>query len=723
MFRKHGKKLVSVALTSALALGAFAAPFSTSFVKAETANIKVQLLGVNDLHGQLDYKESIDKDKDGTKETPIGGIEYLAAYLKEAEKTNPNTLIVHSGDMVGGSPLISASFQDEPTIEILEAIGFDAGTLGNHEFDEGIAELRRMVNGGDHAKGTKGYDGIDFPMIAANVYDKSTGELILKPYHVQEIGGTKIGFIGVTTQETPTQIVQTGNENLQVTDEVAAINKYTAELKGQGVQAIVVLAHNPTWQDNNNSEFDAGAIAEKVDDAVDVIFAAHNHVQVNKVIDNKLIVQAQSYAKAFSDVDLEIDPTTGDIVKKEATVTQVFQDVYPADPAVKAILTKYEEAVKALKEQVFGEAAVDLTGKYAQKGPVGDSGMGNLIADGMKAAMKADFALMNGGGVRAAVTAGPITLGDLFTVQPFGNTLNKVNLTGADLRAVLNSQITAKGLDFQIAGFKYTWNGKTNKIVDIMLPDGTKIDESKEYSVVVNNYMYGNAQYRIKELAEGKYEQGPEDLEATIEFVKSFNNKPIDYKPEGRISEVVVTYPAFTDVPAGHFAEEHIKNLRELEVLNGLTETKFGIGQQVSRSQFASMLVRSLGLTTTKETTFTDTDKLNAQVKAEIAAAYANGIIAGRTEKTFAPYAPITRAEMATMLIRAYELANKTEYTAKETTFTDIAGLNAEMKNAVAAAQELGYVTGFDKEGTTFKPSNTTTRGEAAKVVGLFLKK
>ncbi|MFD2446728.1 5'-nucleotidase C-terminal domain-containing protein [Bacillus sp. CGMCC 1.16607] len=721
MLRKYRKQLISVALTSALAVGAFAAPFSTTFVQAETNNIKVQLLGVNDLHGQLDYKESFDLDKDGKKETPVGGIEFLAAYLKEAEKTNPNTLIVHSGDMVGGSPLISASFQDEPTIEILEAIGFDAGTLGNHEFDEGIAELLRMVKGGEHAKGTKNYDGINFPMISANVYDKSTGKLILDPYAIKEIGGAKIGFIGVTTQETPSMIVQTGNENLQITDEVEAINKYAKELKDKGIQAIVVLAHNPTWQDNNNSEFDAGAMAEKMDDAVDVIFAAHNHVEVNKVVDNKLIVQAQSYAKAFSDVDLEIDPATGDIVKKEAKVHQVFQNVYEADPTVKEILTKYENEVKAIKEQVFGETTIEMTGKYPSRGPVGDHGIGNMIADGMKASMNADFALMNGGGVRAGIDKGPITLGDLFTVQPFGNTLNKVSLTGAELRTVLNAQIDpVKGLDFQIAGFKYTWNGKTNKIVDIMFPDGKKIDESKEYTVVVNNYMYGNAKYRIGELAGFKFEQGVDDLQASIDYVKSLKG-PIEYKAEGRISEVTVTYPAFTDVKAGSWSAEYIKQLQELEIVTGTSATTFSPGKNVSRSQFASMLVRSLGLTTSETSKFTDLGNLSATVKAEVAAAAANGIVSGKTDTTFEPLKPITRAEMATMLVRAYNLKNKTEYKAKETTFTDIGGLNEEMKNAVASAGELGFVNGFDAAGTQFKPSNTTTRAEAAKVVGLFL--
>jgi 5'-nucleotidase len=719
MFSKHGKKLISVALSSALALGAFAAPFSTSFVKAETTNIQVQLLGVNDLHGQLDYKESIDLDKDGTKETPVGGIAYLASYLKETEKTNPNTLIVHSGDMVGGSPLISASFQDEPTIEILEAMGFDVGTLGNHEFDEGIAELRRMVNGGEHAKGTAGYDGINFPMIAANVYDKSDGKLILDPYAIKEIGGAKIGFIGVTTQETPSMIVQTGNENLHITDEVEAINKYTKELQAKGVQAIVVLAHNPTWQDNNNSEFDAGAIAEKVDDAVDVIFAAHNHVEVDKVVDNKLIVQAQSYAKAFSEVDLEIDPTTGDIVKKEATVHQVFQDKYQPDATVAAILKKYEDKVQVIKAEVVGEAKNEMAGKYPNRGASGDHGIGNLIADGMKAAMNADFAMMNGGGVRAALDAGPITFGDLFTIQPFGNTIVKTSLTGAEIRQVLNNQITAKGLDFQISGFKYTWNGKSNKIVDIMLPDGTKINETKEYTVVVNNYMFGNAQYEIGKLADNKFEQGPEDLEATVNFVKSLTG-PIDYKSEGRISEVIPTFTPFVDVPETHWAYGFVTDLREREAINGTTATTFSPQSGLTRAQFASLIVRSLGLKTTEAAPFTDIAKAAPATQAEIAAAFKSGIIIGTSETTFEPNKPITRAQMATMMIRAYNVKKGVDYKATAAAgFTDISGLDAEVQNAISAAKELGFIQGY---GDAFKPGQGATRAQGAKLLSLVLK-
>jgi 2',3'-cyclic-nucleotide 2'-phosphodiesterase / 3'-nucleotidase / 5'-nucleotidase len=497
--------------------------------------VKVQLLGVNDLHGQLDTVTKV-----GTQNA--GHIEFTAAALKQEEATNPNTLMLHAGDMIGGSPLISALFQDEPTIEILEEIGFDAGTLGNHEFDEGIDELKRIINGGDHLNGTTGYDGLDFPLVAANAYDTRDGNLITEPYKTFELEGQKIGIIGVVTQETPEMIVRKGNETLQITDEVEAINKYTAELKAQGVEAIVVLAHNPATQEGYTDKFDASRIAEQVNDEVDVIFAAHNHVKVNREVDNKLIVQAYSYGSAFSDVDLEIDPFTGDIFNKTAEIKTVFQNDYTPDPGVVTIMDKYEGKVEPIKAQVVGESLATLEKGYPTVArEFGDLGLGNLIADGMKAAMDTDFALMNGGGVRAPLEAGEVSYGDLFAVQPFGNVLNKVNLSGADLRVILNQQITSKGLDFHIAGFKYTYRyddtAKAGEIVDILLPDGTPIDPNQEYSVVVNNYMYGNiSSYSIGTLSTDM-EVGPVDLDATVDYVKSLTS-PIDYQSEGRIKRV-----------------------------------------------------------------------------------------------------------------------------------------------------------------------------------------
>ncbi|WP_299089092.1 DUF6359 domain-containing protein [uncultured Metabacillus sp.] len=537
----------------------------------ENDNISVQLLGVNDLHGKVDVTGTVSG-------VNYGRIDYLAAYLRQREATNPNTLIVHAGDMVGGSSPVSALLQDEPTVEMMESIGFDVGTVGNHEFDEGVNEMLRVINGGDHANGTANYDGIDFPMVAANVEYKDSSQLVLDPYAIKEVGGAKIGFIGVATIETPNMIISKGNEHIRFTDEAEAINKYVPELQAQGVEAIVILAHVPGNQSGETATGDIANIATKVNDAVDVIFAAHNHVKLNAVVDNKLIVQAWEYGKAFSDIDLEIDRISGDIVKKSAEIVDVVQGGTSPDAEVKSILDKYLEEVGPKLNEIVGTAGSEMAGGYTQKGLIGDNALGNLIADGMAAAMDSDFALMNGGGIRDDLNAGDITWNELFNIQPFGNTLVKLEVTGADLRAILNSQFSSYGPDVSIAGFSYTWDstkGTYGEVINMFLPDGSKIDEEQTYTVTVNNYMYPHSsdKYLLGKLGENPV-QGPEDLQATVDFVKSLSGE-INYTAEGRISEdftVPVTSHTLSqpDKAIGEYSKEATVSLSALETGVGL---------------------------------------------------------------------------------------------------------------------------------------------------------
>ncbi|WP_243357360.1 5'-nucleotidase C-terminal domain-containing protein [Bacillus litorisediminis] len=720
MIRKYGKKVVSIAVASAMAAGVYVAPINAQSADAATETVKVQLLGVNDLHGYIAETAEVDYNEDGVTDK-VGTLSYMATYMEQLEAQNPNTLLVHAGDMIGGSPLVSAYFQDEPVVEIMEEMGFDVGTIGNHEFDEGIAELERMVNGGTHpdGKGSPEYDGMNFPVIAANAFDKSTGELILEPYYVAEVAGQKIGFIGVVTTETPDMIIRTGNENLEITSEVEAINKYAKELKDQGVQSIVVLAHNPVSQDGpQEGTTDAAYIAENVDDEVDVIFAAHNHSVVDRVVDNKLIVQAWEYGKAFSAVNIEIDPATGDIVNKEGEIVFVDQSVEP-DEEVQTIIDTYEAKVEDVKAEVAGTTEAVLEGGYAGRGEVGDNALGNLIADGMKWSMGADIALMNGGGIRNDIQAGEITFGELFSVQPFSNVNVKFELTGYELLDVLNNQINSYGPDFSISGFTYTWNYATQEVVELFNPDGSEFDLDKTYTVVTNNYMFYNAKYGFTNHFEGEPEVGKVDVDATFEYIKHLAaNGPIEYAPEGRIAEVVYELP-FTDVKEDDWYYNYVTELYVNEISHGTTETTFSPNGTLTRAQFASMLVRALGLESTEPTPFTDLENVHEDTVAEIAAAYENGLVVGTTPTTFDPYAPIKRSQMVTMLMRAYELAYGEAYELQgEVSFDDIAALDLETEWSILAAAELGFVSGYDN---VFKPYNLATRAQSAKVLSLFL--
>jgi 2',3'-cyclic-nucleotide 2'-phosphodiesterase / 3'-nucleotidase / 5'-nucleotidase len=490
--------------------------------------IDVQLLGINDLHGQLDTIRTV-KNSAGEITARMGGIEYLAAYLKQREATNPNTLMLHAGDMVGASAPVSALLQDEPTIRLLNEIGFDAGTVGNHEFDEGVPEMLRLINGGSHPATVDKYgvfEGADFPYVAANLEYKATGELVLEPYTIKEVGGAKIGIIGVVTTGTPNIVIPKMVEDVKFTDEITAINKYAAELKAKGVKSIVVLAHNPgsSRTDGTNAMGEVVNFANAVDDEVDVIFGGHDHKYLNAVVDGKLLVQSYSYGTAFSDVDLKIDPVTGDIVEKKAQIVDTVHANITPDASVKAEMDAYQAEIAPIFNRVIGESEVELTRAPNPNGS-GEQALGNVIADAMRWQMGTDMGFMNPGGIRNDLNAGEITWGELFNIQPFGNDLIKMTVTGDVIRELLNQQWAdpTRAKMLQISGLYYGYDDTLpygSRILDIFLENGTPIDPKGEYTITVNNFMAGGGDGYGALLKGTNKEQGPTDLEGLVNYIQ-----------------------------------------------------------------------------------------------------------------------------------------------------------------------------------------------------------
>lgn len=523
--------------------------------------VNVELIGLNDLHGKIDQHYELDINGDKVTDGTYGGAEYFAGYIRQKQQVNPNALFVGVGDLIGGSSPVSAMFQDEPTVEILNSLGMAVNVVGNHEFDEGTTELLRMVKGGDYPGDnvTRDYSGMNNAELAANVVWKSgpnKGESILPAYKVEEVGGQKIGFIGVVTKSAADMVMPTGIQDIEFTDPVKAINGAVTELNKQGIHAIVVLAHSAAEQAKNGTiTGEAANYAGRINADVDVIFAAHNHMVVNGTVGDNgpLIVQASEYGKALSDVQLTIDPSSGDITKKEANIVWMDHSKITPDPEVSQILSKYQTQVAPLLNEVVGHNVNSMEGNYSLKGKIGDLALGNLIADSMKSAMNSDFAMMNGGGIRDKLKAGEITYGELFNILPFNNVLMKLEIKGRDLREIVNGQLTkGNGPDFSISGFKYTWSGSTFKAVDITLPDGSPIEPDATYTLAVNNFMATSTGPKYKTIGNlGKNPvMGPEDLEGLVSYVKSFKS-PIDYKAEGRISQMDGDDPGSADFTIG----------------------------------------------------------------------------------------------------------------------------------------------------------------------------
>lgn len=492
----------------------------------------IQLLGINDFHGQLNVTRLVN-------DRPAGRADYLAAYLRKRAAENENTLLLHAGDMIGASPPVSALLRDEPTIEFLNRMGFDIGTIGNHEFDRGSDELLRLLTGSSPSA-VKDYSGSQFPWIAANVINQKSGKPFLPPYKIINISGIPIGFIGVIMRETPAITAPDSVKDLIFTDEAEAINKYARELQKQGVRAIVVLAHVPGESRPNGQQASGQLIdlAHLVGDEVDVIFGGHSHTYLNSVVDGKLLVQAYSYGTAFSDVDIEIDPQTKNIVRKHAEIVTVYQDRIEPASDITRIIDRYEKKVESAVNRYIGTAAIPIT---AEQNISGESALGNLIADSQRSEMNTDFAFTNPEGIRADIDAGRVTWGNLFGVLPFSNLLVKMDLTGSQIREVLNQQWQPNITRFlQISGITYTWDDsrpKGEKVIDIYLPDGAKLEPAKIYSVTVNTYLANGGDNFTVFLNGINRVTGPNDIDALEKYIQQLP-QPFSYAIDGRIKRM-----------------------------------------------------------------------------------------------------------------------------------------------------------------------------------------
>ena len=420
---------------------------------AAAAAVDVQLLGINDFHGHVESTTPGELSPTGrdADAVPAGGAEYLATHVRRLERDNPNTLVVSSGDLIGASPLVSALFHDEPAVEAMNAIGLDLGAIGNHELDEGVGELRRIQRGGRHPDGPGrggGFGGADFPFLAANAVDPG-GRPILPPYAIRRFGDVKVGFIGMTLEGTPEIVAADGIRGLRFLDEARTANRYARALRRQGVRAIVVLLHEGGAQTGrvavdgcNDLEGPIVPIVRRTSQEVDLFLTGHTHEAYDCVVDGRPVTSASSFGRLLTDVDLRLDARTGEVERITTDNVVVDHRVRRAS-ALTRLVRRYRRLAEPLADRVIGRIAADVTRRPDDSG---ESAAGNLIADAQLAAAAgggAVAAFMNPGGVRADFgfgRDGAVTYGEAFTVQPFGNTLVTLSLTGAEIGELLTQQ-------------------------------------------------------------------------------------------------------------------------------------------------------------------------------------------------------------------------------------------------------------------------------------------
>lgn len=558
---------------------------------AVPGTMDVKLIAFNDLHGNLEPPKlsiSAPAKGGGTVPVPAGGAAYLASAIASLKAKNPNNAVVSAGDMIGASPLVSALFLDESTIEAVNAMKIDFNAVGNHEFDKGQTELLRMKNGGcakntalEPCRVNKSFPGANFGFLAANTV-KGDGNTLFPATGMKTFtkdGATvKVAFIGMTLKGTPNIVTPAGVAGLTFKDEADTANALIPQLKAQGADAIVVVIHEGgTTTVGYNDKSCAGLsgdilpILNKLDTSVDIVISGHTHrsyvCDYGKTNPAKpfLLTSAGQYGTLLTDINLTIDTRTRKVTAKAAdnvivqgeaytsgTTTVALTDQYPTfdkNQEVAALINQYLTIAGPLVQRVVGSLTATATRTLTTSK---ESVLGNLIADAQLTATSpagkgaAQIAFMNPGGVRADLAPagdGSVTYGQIFAVQPFGNSLVVKTMTGAQIKAVLEQQfnsgsntVAAPKVLLPSAGFTYSYSTSApagSRISNLSL-NGTAMADGTSYRVTMNSFLAtGGDNFTVFNQGTDTL-GGDQDVDALEAYIKA--NSPLTPPATNRIT-------------------------------------------------------------------------------------------------------------------------------------------------------------------------------------------
>lgn len=564
---------------------------NSSATQPERQNQSINILAFNDFHGNLEPPKRFIEAEDPTDinksvRIPVGGVSYFADAINKLRAQYPNNAVVSAGDLISASPLTSSLFLDEPTIETMNEIKIDFNAVGNHEFDRGTDELRRLQNGGCQQYTTtkpcqinKDFAGAKFNFLAANVSLKADPKRTLFPaYKIKRYGNIPVAFIGLTLEATPTIVSAAGIKDVDFHDEAETVNSLIPELKKQGVEAIVVVVHEGVAPSTKfNAKTCAGlsgpltGILDRLDTAVDVVVSGHTHqsyiCDYSTLNPQKpfLLTSAGQYGTAITNIKLELDGKTGDVIKKDAQQVPIQSEAYTSGtttvnltnlyekfnktPSIEAILDKYRQAVTTISARIVGTATTVINRNAAESG---ETALGNLIADAQQAAaltasnQGSDFTLMNPGGVRADLQTNSnnqITFGDVFAVQPFGNSIITLSLTGQQIRELLEQQWSGANADrphilqpSKELSYAYKKDATAVPRATQIMISGQALMDSKSYRVTVNSFIAdGGDNFTV--LTKGTNRVGGgQDIDALEKYINQ--NSPVQAPETNRIKVI-----------------------------------------------------------------------------------------------------------------------------------------------------------------------------------------
>jgi len=514
--------------------------------------LKVVTIFTNDIHGGIDRSEASFINPDFPPKLGGGAVagRYILQKRKEAEKNGWGFLLIDAGDFYQGTPMGTLS-EGEAVVEYMNTVGYDVLTIGNHDFDNGWKNLKKLS------------EIANFPFLGSNLYRKSTGELaeFVKPYIIKEIQGIKIGILGATLSSTPSMSFPEHVEDLDFRTEISGINRYLPEIKTQGVNTVILLTH--AWLAYDPEEgykemlaeikdgelpesynTSAQAIAQRVP-GIDIMFSGHLHKGFYEPwedpLNHTLIFQNYANGSNLGHVNFYIHRQTGtlagyDFETDDGMIFTLFEDDFLPDTSIARLIDFWVKKAEAGFDEVIGVA----TGQIARSGS-GESPMGNLMADAMLASTKADIAFSNHGGVRADLPSGQITPRHVFAVMPFGNRVVVMKVTGGFLKDLVEDRVSGTSRGMVVGGAEI--------VIDRSKPNGSRVvkfniggkpvEADREYTLAVSDYLAeGNSGYeRLLMVTPDHINYSGILLRQTmIDYIKS--HSPIVPKADGRWKEL-----------------------------------------------------------------------------------------------------------------------------------------------------------------------------------------
>ena len=668
---------------------------------AKTTKHEIVILHTNDVHARVRADE---------REKAMG-YGKIKSYKDELVKEGKTVLMLDAGDTLHGTTFATIS-RGESIVKLLNEVGYDYMVPGNHDYNYGYQRLVELSKQGK------------FKTLASNVTTEQ-GKRDFLENDIREVDGVKIGFFGLSTPETYYKSHPSNTKGIVIAEPIEVAKQQVAALKAKGADFIVAIGHLGIDESTKEAERSEGVI--KAVPGIDLFIDGHSHTALpeGKVIGSTLLAQTGSYTNNLGKITLTFDGNKIENKKAELISYEAMSLVKP-DEKIEAIEKEVDEANKPFLEKIVGKTLVDLEGRreYNRKE---ETNLGNLVTDAMRKVSKADIAITNGGGIRATIEKGDVTMGEVLTAFPFTNFTVTVDLTGKEVIQALENGVKAApelaGAFCQVSGltFKYDDTAKAGERVFDVMVAGKPIDLEKTYKVATNDFIAGGGdQYDV---FKGKTETGQYELlsETLAKYIAA--KKEVNPQVEGRITVAkkdAAEEKGFEDIK-GMWAEEFIKYSVEKGYFSGLTKTKFGPNNSVTRAMVVAVLGRYENAEKTEEkvefSDVTGTEYYAPYLKW----AKDNKIVAGYEDGTFKPNKEITRAELASIMTRYLRDYKKMEVKGEAPTFSDDEKLPAWAKTDIYDCVKLGIIKGFkDKDkndGTMFyDPTGYASRAQLATI-------